>query len=249
MTSLSEFIDEHRDAITRTVLRAYPPIYSARNRGDWGFDLRRLRRRPLGGQADAIRALAVSLQQHRGTNLVGEMGTGKTTIAAAAAYLAGFQRVLVLCPPHLVRKWKREVEATIPRVVAVIVSSTTDLGRLPPVGDRPQFVIVSRERAKLSYRWKPAVVSRLAHGGGRVLFDEVGDPLRRLSCPGCYAALFDREGLPLEIETLSRKKHACDACGSPLWQADRTGPRRYPLADYVKMAALAGGAVGYPAVL
>ncbi len=231
MTSLSAFIDEHRDAITRTVLRAYPPIYSARNRGDWGFDLRRLRRRPLGGQADAIRALAVSMKRHRGTNLVGEMGTGKTTIATASAYLAGFRRVLVLCPPHLVRKWKREVEATLPLVSAVIVSTTTDLERLPPAGDRPQFVIVSRERAKLSYRWKPAVVSRLA--SGRLIFDEAGEPLRRLCCPSCYAALFDREGLPLEIETLSRKKHACDACGSPLWQADRAGPRRYPLADYV----------------
>lgn len=233
MTSLTAFIEEHREAITRTVLRAYPPIYSARNRADWGFDLRRLRRRPLGGQADAIRALAVSMQQHRGTNLVGEMGTGKTMIATASAYLAGFRRVLVLCPPHLVRKWKREVEATIPLVSAVIASTTADFPRLPSAGDRSQFVILSRERAKLSYRWKPAVVSRLAIGGGRVALDEDGEPLRRLCCPACYGALFDGEGLPLDLETLSRKKHACDACGSPLWQADRAGPRRFPLADYV----------------
>lgn len=232
MTSLVDFIEEHREAITKTVLRAYPPVYSAKNRADWGFDLRRLRRHPLGGQADAIRALAVSLQQHRGTNLVGEMGTGKTMIATAAAYLANFERVLVLCPPHLVRKWKREVEATIPLVSAVIASTPTELSRLPDSHGRPQFVIVSRERAKLSYRWKPAVVSRLAPGG-RVVLDEDGHPLRRLCCPVCYTALFDREGLPLDLETLARKKHTCEACGSPLWQADRAGPRRFPLADYV----------------
>ena len=32
----------------------------------------------------------------RGTTVVGEMGTGKTFIAAAAAHLAGFRRILVL---------------------------------------------------------------------------------------------------------------------------------------------------------
>ena len=51
------------------------------------------------------------------------MGTGKTFIATAAAHMAGFKRVLVLCPPHLTRKWKREVEETVPHAHAAIVSS------------------------------------------------------------------------------------------------------------------------------
>ena len=67
-----------------------------------------------GGEGDAIRGTALSLQAHRGTTVVGEMGTGKTFIATAAAHMAGFGRVLVLCPPHLTRKWKREVEETTP---------------------------------------------------------------------------------------------------------------------------------------
>ncbi len=79
---LIQFIEAFQEAITHAVLTTYPPLYSARNRNDWGFDLRQLRRRPLGAQGYAIRAVAVSLQRHRGTNLVGEMGTGKTTIAA-----------------------------------------------------------------------------------------------------------------------------------------------------------------------
>ena len=233
MTGIVDFLEEHRDAITTAVLRAYPPLYTARNRDEWGFDLTRLRRRPMGAQGDAIRALAVSLQRHRGTNLVGEMGTGKTTIAAAAAYLAGCRRVLVLAPPHLVRKWKREVEATVPLASAAIVTTISDLERLPRHDQRPQFVILSRERAKLSYRWRPAVVARLETGGGQVHHDEDGELLRRLCCPHCYAPLFDGEGLPLERSMLARKKHACDRCGSPLWQADRTGPRRVSLAAYI----------------
>ena len=231
--NLARFIETFQEAITRAVLRTYPPIYSAQNRHQWGFDLRRLRRRPLGAQGDAIRAVALSLRRYRGTNLVGEMGTGKTTIAAAAAYLGGFRRVLVLCPPHLVRKWQREVLATVPGAGAAIVRTLTDLQRLPLLDGQPLFVSMSREQAKLSYRWCAAVVERPALVNGRLLRDEDGEPLRRLCCPACFAPALDGEGVPLEREDLERKKRRCGQCGGPLWQADRSGPRRFPLADYV----------------
>lgn len=32
---------------------------------------------------------------------------------------------------------------------------------------------------------------------------------------------------------LERKKQRCEHCGGSLWQADRSGPRRFPLADYI----------------
>jgi len=230
---LFQFIETFQEAITRAVLRTYPPLYSARNRHQWGFDLRRLSRRPLGAQGDAIRAVALSLQRHRGTNLVGEMGTGKTTIAAAAAYLAGSRRVLILCPPHLVRKWQREVLATVPGAGAAIVQSISDLDRLCLLDGRPLFVILSRERAKLSYRWRAAVVEKLAVANSKLLRDEDGQPLRRLCCPACFAPALDDEGIPLEREGLQRKKRRCRECDGPLWQADHTGPRRFPLADYI----------------
>ncbi|MEX2554064.1 MAG: DEAD/DEAH box helicase family protein, partial [Actinomycetota bacterium] len=152
MTTLPELLTEHGEAITRAVLRAYPPVYTARTRDDWGFDLTKLKRRPMGAQGDAIRAAAVSLQRHRGTNVVGEMGTGKTMIGASAAYVAGFRRVLVLCPPHLTRKWVREVQETVPLAEAVIVNTISDLRRLRLDHRWPLFVILSREKAKLSYR-------------------------------------------------------------------------------------------------
>ena len=36
--------------------------------------------------------------------------------------MAGFERILIICPPHLVPKWKREVEMTVPGVRAAIVA-------------------------------------------------------------------------------------------------------------------------------
>ena len=164
------------------------------------------------------------------------MGTGKTFIAAAAAHLAGFKRVLVLCPPHLVPKWKREVEMTVPGARAVIVKSITDLERLRlSVGSGPLFAVMSREKAKLSYRWMPAVIQRWATSRGRLLRDEeTGEPFRVPCCPDCTAQIVDKDGVPLTDEDLNRRKHTCANCGSPLWQADKSGPARYPLADYVK---------------
>ncbi|MCY4640145.1 MAG: hypothetical protein OXC94_07385, partial [Chloroflexi bacterium] len=230
---LAEFIDTYRDAIARRVVESYPPRYRP---SEQGRPLPRLLRAPLGAQADAIRGAALSLEAQRGTTVVGEMGTGKTFIAASAAYMAGFRRVLVLCPPHLTRKWKREVEQTVPGARAVIVASITDLERLhTATGDGPLFAVMSRERAKLSYRWQPAVVERWATTGGRLVRDEeTGEPFRVPCCPDCHEQIVDKDGVPLLGRDLARRKRWCPECGSALWQADNSGPKRYPLSDYVK---------------
>ena len=93
--NLGEFIDTYREAIARRVVESYPPLYRP---SDDGHGLPSLLRTPLGAQADAIRGAALSLKAHRGTTVVGEMGTGKTFIGAAAAHMAGFRRILILWP-------------------------------------------------------------------------------------------------------------------------------------------------------
>ena len=72
---LAEFIDTFKDAIARRVVESYPPLYRP---SENGHPLPMLLRPPLGAQADAIRGAALSLEAHRGTTIVGEMGTGKT---------------------------------------------------------------------------------------------------------------------------------------------------------------------------
>ena len=231
--NLGEFIDHFKDAISRRVVESYPPLYRPSENGG---ELPYLLRKPLGAQADAIRGAALSLKTHRGTTVVGEMGTGKTYIGAAAAYTAGFKRILVICPPHLTKKWKREVEQTVPGARAAIVTSITDLERLRlSVGSGPLFAVMSRERAKLSYRWKAAVAYRWAKSNGRLIrMEKTGEPFRVPCCPDCTAQVTDKDGVPLTDAALNRRKRTCAECGSPLWQADRSGPARYPLADYVK---------------
>ena len=94
---------------------------------------------------------------------------------------------------------------------------------------------MSREKAKLSYRWKAAVTYRWATSRGRLIRDEeTGEPFRVPCCPGCTAQVTDKDGVPLTDADLNRKRHVCAGCGSPLWQADNSGPKRYSLSDYVK---------------
>ena len=86
--NLGEFIDTFKDAIARRVVESYPPLYRP---SENGHKLPRLLRKPLGAQEGTpYGERPLSLEAHRGTTVVGEMGTGKTFIAAAAAHMAGF---------------------------------------------------------------------------------------------------------------------------------------------------------------
>ena len=109
--SLSTFLDRYRAPITKAVNRTYPPRYSAALAPTLGYDLTRLGRRPLGAQAHAIRATALALREGPSATIVGEMGCGKSFVGAAAAFFSGARRILILCPPHLTRKWVREIRA------------------------------------------------------------------------------------------------------------------------------------------
>ena len=60
MNLSAEFIEKYRDAIARRVVESYPPLY--RPSGNGHSQLPELLRSPLGAQADAIRAAALSLR-------------------------------------------------------------------------------------------------------------------------------------------------------------------------------------------
>ena len=144
---------------------------------------------------------------------------GKTYISIAAAAALGFTKILVVCPPHLVGKWRREVKQTVPMATALAAEKIGDLERALKEKTRFLFVILSREKAKLGYYWK-----------GHATHLKDGE----FVCPRCRIPLVDRDGVPIAQEALNRKKQKCKECREPLWEADPRGPRRFPLATYLK---------------
>ena len=74
---------------------------------------------------------------------------------------------------------------------------------------------------------------RWAVSKGRLVRDEeTGEPFRVPCCLGCTAQIVDKDGVPLTDADLNRRKHTCASCGAPLWQADKSGPARYHLAEF-----------------
>src|SRR5215831_17334570 len=218
--NIHEFIEEFRSVIVASVGRDSNPLYHPGTDRKQIYQLiKGLQRRPIASQVDAIGGIVQALRFRDSTILVGEMGLGKTYISIAAAAALGLTKILVVCPPHLVSKWRREVKQTIPLASVLAAERIGDLERTLKEKQRPLFVILSREKAKLGYYWK---------GHATRLKDST------LVCPRCRTPLIDRDGVPVSHEALNRKKQKCKECREPLWEADPRGPRRFPLATYLK---------------
>ena len=107
-------------------------------------------------------------KENSNTLLIGECGCGKTMISSLATFAhhanmkKGFNAI-VMCPTHIVEKWKRELEMTIPNSRGYIVHNIKELLDLKPkltnkYRTENMFVIISKETAKFGYDLKPAAV-------------------------------------------------------------------------------------------
>ena len=121
--ALADFLDQWGEVLKSQVINTMNPVYRPKAEDDWDQQakerLTQLRRPPFAAQTRCgILPIARALykEDHRGAFLVGEMGTGKTLMSLAVASLdpKPAKRILIQCPGHLVRKWIREAEETLP---------------------------------------------------------------------------------------------------------------------------------------
>jgi hypothetical protein len=127
--------------------------------------------------------------------------THNTTIGAGVADLLDAYPAIVLCPPHLVPKWIREIEETIPGAKAMelarIGRNATDPGDVNDVrnflqqckagelGQKP-VAVIAHTSAKYGAGWEHAVVRR------KFMDEDDGQVFEALTCPTC--------GSPIEIK-------------------------------------------------
>ena len=205
---LGAFMQEFGEQLAKQVIAIHQPAYDLKPLPqEWEAisalaHTMRLPGRAETGLLDAQKHVAIAamrgLRKHRCMILNCEMGFGKSVSAAAVATVAGATYlstermgawpVVVVCPPHLVRKWAKEFERAIPDCVARVVNcverkdapeddthelSQCHKSKLPPysimdfvrdykagrLGSRA-VAIVSRERAKLGSGWAPVAVVR-----------------------------------------------------------------------------------------
>jgi SNF2 family DNA or RNA helicase len=219
--TLKDFLNEFGDALKEKAVSKLKPIYNPAQIGEWekreNSKLNKLLRKPFNSQRHAILALAKGFYRENKKSLIltAEMGTGKTIMSICVAYLnpRKNKRTLIVCPPHLAKKWVREIQETIPGAKVKTLESITDVDKTKPNG--MEFWVLKNTKAKLHYQEKKVSV-----------FKQSGQVNK---CPDCGSPLYD------EIEDEGEKNTTkCRKCGSPLYYADKDGFRRYGIAEYIK---------------
>lgn len=231
--SLSQFLSEFGDSLFQAVTEQNQPVYTGQTDPKTEQALDALSRTLFPAQREVVRAISrLLIHQNKPAAIINaEMGTGKTMMSiavAAATEQHGYKRTLVLSPPHLVYKWRREILKTIPNARVWVLNGTDTLGKLVRIramakeqGQVPEFFILGRVRMRMGYHWRPAYAKRYH------TLDGDGDLLkpRRVPlfcCSKCATPVADAEGVPYETEdalrsVLGKERTFCQHCHEPLW--------------------------------
>ena len=254
MNSLKDFLDNYGPSLAERIDKELVVIHDPLRDQDENMDIimSRLKKKPFPVQSEVIKGAVKSFQTgNSAVYITAEMGSGKTLMGIATSMLLKEKpRVLVLCPPHLVRKWVKEIRDTVPLVNVFNLNGKHCLSMLESLETsrhptRPEFYVIGRERAKTTFQWRPAVIQNQ----------------RGIFCPRCGGMLLDQDGIPLPIfdrnnQGKIKKKYACqnsvikwkydseigshkqiyEKCGEQLWQADADNPkyRKYMPALFIK---------------
>ncbi|ABM31145.1 helicase-related protein [Paracidovorax citrulli] len=217
--SLTEFVAEFGDELLESLNRANPPVYAGQPRAHRERVIAGLKRRLFPAQAEVVHAAAELLidRGERAAFVNGEMGCGKTTVGIATAavlHAEGYRRTLVLSPPHLVYKWRREILETVAGAKVWVLNGPDTLVKLiklrEQLGVQPggqEFFVLGRVRMRMGFHWKPTFVARRTRHG------------HVAACPDCGTVVTDLDGEPVSPVALDAEEYRrkCGHCATPLW--------------------------------
>ena len=166
---LKDFLERHGARLGEKIEQNLTPVYNPLHPEgveEYGQKMLTLLRKPFPVQAEVIKGISKALygRGRRHLFVCGEMGTGKTLVSLATAGNAPTMRVLVVCPTHLVEKWIREAQSSIPDVHTVDLTVKNVISVLHAFRHEKGFPktqeihVISKEKAKLSYAWRPAAL-------------------------------------------------------------------------------------------
>lgn len=252
--ALLAFIKTNRRVLARYMNDKFDPLYQFDFAGIKTY-LDRIRikgKYPLyTPQKHVVAAITAGFRTIKGQLLVGQMGVGKTAMGGTAAIgMAGEivqqmqhdidpdQVVVIVCPPHLVEKWKRELYSLSPTIYVEHLKRHEDVKAFMTKARKigagiPKIGLIKRSMTKLGSGFQSAVVWR-----------EVGVPLwkpyqdtpdgyedhQRIQkkqipqCPTCGTTVtYEHKGeTRVASKTwLNKNKHHCHTCHAPLWQMKR----------------------------
>ncbi|MBK9121536.1 MAG: hypothetical protein IPM16_00245 [Chloroflexi bacterium] len=285
--ALLGFITANKRALADYLNARFQPMYrfdldaipSAGQRFSHWLDSIRLngKHRLYAAQKHVVAAITRGLQDRDSILLVGQMGVGKTAIGGSAAVAiasqiaTAFQTsvrpehvVLIVAPPHLIEKWKREVLSVAPNAAIERLDRHEDVRRFMQRAETlpahvPKIGLIKRDLTKLGCAWEPAVVWRTEasplwhHRQPTPDGYEPHERIRRVrvpTCPHCgQTVMQEKKGVSAAASEawLNGGKRTCTICHAPLWRESRdrgsqpkpgekypTRNPRYRLDEYLK---------------
>ncbi len=231
--ALHDFIDQFGEGLLDNIEAAHPARFQTPCERRTQV-MQSLKRTPFEAQAQAIQAIStLLLDEHAPAGILnGEMGTGKTMMGIAATAIAYHEgkasRFLVLSPPHLVYKWRREILDTVPNAKVWVLNGPDTLLSLLKLReatkhDGPEYVVLGRVRMRMGYHWQPAYQTRtlkrtLGHDGVKAQTAL----LKWVSCPDCGQLVKDEEGeLIAPSHFPCDQQRRCEHCHAALWTLRR----------------------------
>lgn len=235
--TLSDFVRDFSTGLLQAVKSQNPPLYNGEPNIGRAAVMSQLKRQPFQAQQKVVQAVTHLLIDKNAPAAIinAEMGTGKTMMGIACAAILheeGFRKALVLSPPHLVYKWRREIMETVPDAKVWVLNGPDALMKLltlreqlSVVSEQPEFFIIGRVRLRMGYHWKPAFVIRCQHV--REFTNSMDEcslsfvrTYRYASCPHCGAFVTDTDGTKMLAEhfPLDRTLNCSNLkCAKPLW--------------------------------
>lgn len=250
--SLVDFINEFGDGLLDSVRTLNPPVYDgvAHPARDRVMDV--LKRQPFAAQRDMVHSACSALIDRDDPAVIfnAEMGTGKTMMAIATAavmHAEGYKRTLVISPPHLVYKWRREIKETVPDARVWVLNGPDTLRKLLQIRQMrqapavPEFFVLGRVRMRMGFHWKPVCSSRKVVESAEMGPRQI---LTYASCPDCGELLTrqsdDGVNLPMSLESAMQKlgtdRSACEKCRAALWSLIHRGQTMKSRHDLVREA-------------
>ena len=213
---LAQFLAEFGEPLMAQINRQTPVVYDGRH-DNWHDDvLAGLKRQPFPAQKHRIHACYAGLVTHG--------------LPALMQHEYSRKPVLVISPPHLVYKWRREILDTVPQAMVHVVNGSNAIGelirfrralvegRLDP--KRVHYLIFGRVRMRMGFYWRPAYWKRPYR------FTMINDKGERtvggydaVACPGCGAYQRNSADEPIlaNPEWGTEQRKSCQQCQQPLW--------------------------------
>lgn len=278
--ALLDFITQNKQALASYLNNKFRPAYQFDMNGIGRF-LNRVRLKgkyPLyTAQKHVIAAITKGFEQRDSILLSGMMGTGKTAMGSTTAIaiasgavealqddIGDDQVILVICPPHLIEKWKRELVSVNPNIIIEHLKRHEDIKAFMSKAKRigagiPKIGLIKRDMTKLGagrdvaviWRDEPVALWRYDQPTPEGYEDQPRIIKKRIpKCPHCGCTVMQEKkgtAVPASENWLKSGKRACSNCHAPLWQEARdrgsqpkkgqkypTKNPRYRLDEYLK---------------